>query len=162
MMVLDAAAELRSDASYPEGLMMSALTHDFGKAVSTLVEEHKVSAIGHEKTGIALARQFLRRISNENKMERYVLNMAELHMKPNMLAGDRAGRKSTSKLFDQSESGSFRQRQRRGLQRNGSLPSGTSFVLQGTHVAALCTGAGSGGSGHKTRSRFQRSAGIFP
>ena len=102
MMVLDAAAELRSDASYPEGFMMSALTHDFGKAVSTVVEEHKVSAIGHEKTGIALARQFLRRISNENKLERYVLNMVELHMKPNMLAGDRAGRKSTSKLFDQS------------------------------------------------------------
>ena len=102
MMVLDAAAELRDGASYPEGFMMSALTHDFGKAVSTVVEEHKVSAIGHEKTGIALARQFLRRISNEHKMERYVLNMVELHMKPNMLAGDRAGRKSTSKLFDQS------------------------------------------------------------
>ena len=102
MMVLDAAAELRSGASYPEGLMMSALTHDFGKAVSTLVEGQSVSAIGHEKTGIVLTRQFLRRISNENKLERYVLNMVELHMKPNMLAGDRAGRKSTSKLFDQS------------------------------------------------------------
>jgi tRNA nucleotidyltransferase (CCA-adding enzyme) len=102
MMLLDAAAELRSGASYPEGLMMSALTHDFGKAVSTVVEEHKVSAIGHEKTGIALARQFLRRISNENKMERYVLNMVELHMKPNMLASDRAGRKATSRMFDRS------------------------------------------------------------
>ena len=102
MMVLDAAAELRSGASYPEGLMMSALAHDFGKAVSTAAEGHKISAIGHEKTGMALAQQFLRRISNENKMERYVLNMVELHMKPNMLASDRAGRKATSRMFDRS------------------------------------------------------------
>ena len=102
MMVLDAAAELRSEASYPEGFMMSALTHDFGKAVSTAAEGQKISAIGHEKTGVELTRQFLRRISNESKMERYVLNMVELHMKPNMLASDRAGQKSTSKMFDQS------------------------------------------------------------
>ena len=102
MMVLDVAAKLRSEASYPEGFMMSALTHDFGKAVSTVVEEHKVSAIGHEKTGIALAQRFLRRISNENRMERYVLNMVELHMRPNMMASDRAGRKATSRMFDQS------------------------------------------------------------
>lgn len=102
MMVLDAAAELRNSAIYPEGLMMSALTHDLGKAVSTLVDGQKISAIGHEKTGIELARQFLRRISNENRLERYVLNMVELHMKPNMMASDRAGQKSTSRMFDQS------------------------------------------------------------
>lgn len=102
LMVLDAAAELRRDAKYPEGFMMSALTHDLGKAVSTLVEENKVSAIGHEKTGVELARQFLRRISNENRLTHYVLNMVELHMRPNMMASDGAGRKATSKMFDQS------------------------------------------------------------
>lgn len=102
MMVLDAAAKLRSDAVYPEGFMMSALVHDFGKAVSTVVEEHKISAIGHEITGVELARRFLRRISNETRLERYVLNMVELHMKPNMLADSKAGRKSTSRMFDQS------------------------------------------------------------
>lgn len=102
MRVLDEAAKLRGDAAYPEGFMMSALTHDFGKAVSTVIEDGRISAIGHEKTGIELARQFLRRISNENRMERYVLNMTELHMKPNMLAGAGAGRKATSRMFDQS------------------------------------------------------------
>lgn len=102
LMVLDAAAELRRDAKYPEGFMMSALTHDLGKAVSTLVEENKVSAIGHEKTGVELARQFLRRISNENRLTHYVLNMVELHMRPNMMASDGASRKATSKMFDQS------------------------------------------------------------
>ena len=102
LMVLDAAAELRRDTKYPEGFMMSALTHDLGKAVSTLVEENKVSAIGHEKTGVELARQFLRRISNENRLTHYVLNMVELHMRPNMMASVRASRKATSKMFDQS------------------------------------------------------------
>ncbi len=102
MMVLDEAAKLRSDAVYPEGFMMSALVHDFGKAVSTVVENGKISAIGHEKTGIELAQWFLRRISNENKLERYVLNMVELHMKPNMMADAGAGRKSTSRMFDHS------------------------------------------------------------
>lgn len=102
MMVLDAAAKLRGGTKYPEGFMMSALVHDFGKAVSTVVEERKISAIGHEKTGIELAQRFLERISNENRLERYVLNMVELHMRPNMIASDRAGRKASSKMFDQS------------------------------------------------------------
>ena len=102
LMVLDVAADLRSDSTYPEGFMMSALTHDFGKAVSTLVGEHKVSAIGHEKTGIPLARQFLKRISNEKRLSEYVLNMVALHMSPNMMASDRSSRKATSKMFDKS------------------------------------------------------------
>ena len=102
MMVLDAAARLRKEAAYPEGFMMAALTHDFGKAVSTTVEDGKVRAIGHEKTGIKIAGRFLRRLSRESRLERYVLNMVELHMKPNMMAGAGAGVKSTTKLFDQS------------------------------------------------------------
>lgn len=103
MMVLDAAAQLRDEAEYPEGFMMAALTHDFGKALSTVVDENgKISAIGHERSGIKPARQFLRRISNENKMERYVLNMVELHMRPNMLAADRSGSRATARMFDRS------------------------------------------------------------
>ena len=102
MMVLDEAAKLREEAEYPEGLMMSALVHDFGKAVSTVVDGGRIRAIGHEKTGIAPAKRFLRRISGENRLERYVLNMVELHMKPNRMAADGAGVKSTSRMFDQS------------------------------------------------------------
>ena len=82
--------------------MMAALVHDFGKTVSTLVSGEKVSAIGHESTGVPLARRFLRRLTNETRLERYVLNMVELHMRPNILAWERAGRKSTARLFDRS------------------------------------------------------------
>ena len=102
MMVLDAAAKLRKEAVYPECFMMAALTHDFGKAVSTIVEGSKVSAIGHERTGVEIAQRFLRRISQENKLKRYVLNMVELHMRPNMMAAEGAGKKATSHMFDQS------------------------------------------------------------
>ena len=100
MMVLEAAAGLREGALEPEGFMMAALVHDFGKTVSTLVSGEKVSAIGHESTGVPLARRFLRRLTNETRLERYVLNMVELHMRPNILAWERAGRKSTARLFD--------------------------------------------------------------
>ncbi len=102
MMVLDEAAGLRTKASYPEGFMMAALTHDFGKAVSTVVTEEKVSAVGHELTGKEIAKRFLRRISNENRLERYVLNMVELHMEPNMMARQGSRVKATTRMFDRS------------------------------------------------------------
>lgn len=102
MMVLDAAAQLRSAAAYPEGFMLSALAHDFGKAVSTTIEGDKVRSIGHEQSGAGLAKRFLGRISRENRLERYVLNMVELHMEPNRLAGAKAREKSTARMFDRS------------------------------------------------------------
>ena len=102
MMVLDAAARLRKEAVYPEGFMLAALTHDFGKAVSTTSEGGKIQAIGHEKTGIPLAKRFLRRLSRENRLERYVLSMVELHMGPNMMARAGSSVKSTTKMFDKS------------------------------------------------------------
>ena len=102
MMVLDAAARLRKETAYPEGFMLAALTHDFGKAVSTTSEGGKIRAIGHEKTGIPLAKRFLRRLSRENRLERYVLSMVELHMGPNMMARAGSSVKSTTKMFDKS------------------------------------------------------------
>ena len=102
MMVLDAAAQFRGEAVYPEGFMMAALTHDFGKAVSTVIEGDKVRAIGHNQTGVEITKRFLNRISNENRMLQYVLNMVELHMEPNMMASAGASLKSTTRMFDQS------------------------------------------------------------
>ena len=102
MMVLDAAAALRSRAEYPEGFLFSALAHDFGKAVSTTEEGGRIRALGHEKTGVDLARRFLRRLSKENRLERYVLNMVALHMKPNMEAAAKATVKATMHMLDQS------------------------------------------------------------
>ena len=105
LLVLDAAAALRPEAENPVGLMLSALCHDLGKAGTTRVEEDgKLHALGHEAAGIPLADRLLSRITNEKKLKQYVRNMVELHMLPNQLAAQNAGRKSFNRLFDRSVS----------------------------------------------------------
>ena len=102
MMVLDEAAKLRGKAQNPYWFMLSALVHDFGKAVSTADVDGTIHAYQHEIEGLPLAEGFLRRITAENKLIAYVLNMAELHMKPNTMARVGSAVKNTNKLFDQS------------------------------------------------------------
>ena len=103
MQVLDEAAALRGQAQHPHWLMLAALCHDFGKAAATAEEKDgKIHAYGHEREGVAIARKFLSRITGETKLRGYVLNMAELHMKPNMMAECGSGEKSFMKLYDRS------------------------------------------------------------
>ncbi len=100
MLVLDAAAKLREKAENPLGFMLAALTHDFGKAVCTEEINGVIHAYEHETLGLPLAETFLRRITAESRLITYVLNLVELHMKPNTLAAANASIKSTNKLFD--------------------------------------------------------------
>lgn len=72
---LEAAARLRSEVVYPEEFMIAALPHDFGKAVSTVVEEDKMYSIVHEQTSVGIARRYFDRLTNENRTEQYMLNM---------------------------------------------------------------------------------------
>ncbi len=104
MMVLDEAAKYRSKADEPYGFMMTALVHDLGKAVTTEERNGFYHAYGHETAGLPIIKTFLRRITNERKLIRYVLNLSELHMKPNALAGAKASLKSTNKMFDKAMS----------------------------------------------------------
>ena len=100
MMVLDEAAKLRGRAQNPYWFMLSALVHDFGKAVSTESVDGTIHAYQHEIEGLPLAEAFLHRITAENKLTAYVLNMTELHMKPNTMARVGSVVKNTNKLFD--------------------------------------------------------------
>ncbi len=103
LLVLDGAASLRAEAEYPLGLMFSALCHDLGKAVTTSIgEDGRLHAIGHESAGISLAGRLLPRITHEKKLTQYVRNMIELHMLPNQMAAQGAGQKSFNRLFDRS------------------------------------------------------------
>jgi len=103
MMVLDQAAALKSEASNPLGFMISALVHDFGKVITTTVEEDgRIRSLQHEVKGLPMIKTFLNRITTETKLIKYVLNMAEFHMKPNIMAAQKASRKSTNKMFDDS------------------------------------------------------------
>lgn len=102
MLVLDEAAKLRDQTDHPLGFMLAALVHDFGKAVcSSRSENGVIHTYGHETLGLPLAEQFLTRITSESRLIAYVLNLVELHMKPNTCAASHASPKSTNKLFDQ-------------------------------------------------------------
>jgi len=102
MMVLDEAAKLRHRAANPYWFMLSAVTHDFGKAVCTEEKDGVLHAYQHEVRGLPLIEAFLRRITSETRLIEYVLNLSEYHMKPNTVAGARSAVKVTTRMFDQS------------------------------------------------------------
>lgn len=102
MMVTDAAVRFRSRVQHPLGFMLAAVVHDFGKAVCTEVIDGRIRSINHEKLGLPLIEAFLKRLTSEKSLTEYVLNLAELHMKPNMLAAQNASVKATNRMFDQS------------------------------------------------------------
>ena len=101
MLVIDCAAQLRHRAQWPLGFMLSALFHDLGKVVATEVQEDgRITAYGHEVQGLPMVERQLKRLTNQTKLIRYVLNQTELHMRPNMLAGCQSKKKKTRGLFD--------------------------------------------------------------
>lgn len=101
MMVLDEAVQFRDRVSNPFGFMLSAVTHDFGKAMCTEVRNGEIHAYKHENQGLAPAGQFLHRITNETKLIEYVLNLTELHMMPNIAVAANSSIKATNKMYDQ-------------------------------------------------------------
>ena len=100
MLVLDEAAKLRHRISNPYWFMLTALVHDFGKAVTTEEKNGVLHAYDHETKGLPLAEDFLRRLTGESKLIRYVLNLTELHMKPNTAAAMHSAPKVTTRMFD--------------------------------------------------------------
>lgn len=101
MMVLDVASSLKGEASNPMAFMLVALCHDFGKAVATSVDEAtgKVTAYDHEKLGLPLVEAFLDRVVKNNSVKAYVLNLVELHMRPNQIPTS-CKVKATNNMFD--------------------------------------------------------------
>ncbi|MCR4888371.1 MAG: hypothetical protein K5979_04220 [Ruminococcus sp.] len=102
MLVLDEAAKRRDIVKNPLGFMLSALCHDFGKAVSTVETDGVVHSFYHEIDGLPIVRGFLESIGAEQELADYVLNMTELHMEPNIMAAAKSKLKKTNRLFDDS------------------------------------------------------------
>lgn len=100
MLVLEEAAKLRHRAANPLWFMLTALVHDFGKAVCTEEKNGVIHAYQHETLGLPLAEAFLRRITAETKCIAYVLNLTALHMKPGTVAEANAALKTTNRMFD--------------------------------------------------------------
>lgn len=63
-------------------LMMSALCHDYGKAVSTRWHEEKKKWVsyGHDVTGVPIAKQFLEEIGCREDIREKVLKLVRWHM----------------------------------------------------------------------------------
>jgi len=104
MEVIDRAAAVRDKTSDPYAFMLLALTHDFGKTVTTERINGRIHAYGHETEGVPLAESFVKRISNEKAVLDYVVNMVPLHMKPNLVAYSKSSIKSTNRMFDSAAS----------------------------------------------------------
>jgi tRNA nucleotidyltransferase (CCA-adding enzyme) len=105
LLVLDQASRLRAQANEPLFFMLSALCHDIGKPDCTVIRdssEQRISAVGHEDIGVDLARTQLKRLTNQNSLTDYVLNMVQMHMRPNRLAQSRSPVKKTRAMFDKS------------------------------------------------------------
>ena len=100
MQVLDEAAALRGEAKEPLWLMLAALCHDLGKAVTTEEKDGVLHAYGHEEAGLPLIERFLRRLTGETRLRDYVLNLSLLHMQPTMKLRAGATVKSFMKLYD--------------------------------------------------------------
>ena len=101
MLVLDAAAGLKDGAANPLGFMLSALCHDFGKAVTQKNENGKITFYSHDIEGGPVIEKFLRRLTDETELIKYTLNLCELHMRPNSLAAFGSSQKALNKLFYQ-------------------------------------------------------------
>lgn len=101
MLVVDCAAALRERAQNPLGFMLSALAHDLGKAVATVIQpDGKITAYGHELAGRPLCRVMLGRLGVDWALIDYVDNMVWLHMRPNILAKCHSKKKKTRRMFD--------------------------------------------------------------
>ena len=100
MLVLNQAAKLRKDAKDPLAFMLAAMCHDFGKAVTTKIDENgKVTSYKHELESVKITEAFLDRLNKVN-LKKEVLNLVELHMKPNQMYNI-AKKKSMMKLWDE-------------------------------------------------------------
>lgn len=102
MMVADTAVKYRGKAKNPLGFMLSTITHDFGKVLCTEIVNGELHAYNHETIGLPLVKSFMTRLTAEKELIKYVMNLSELHMKPNMLAAANSSIKSTNRLFDRS------------------------------------------------------------
>jgi len=91
MMVIDEMAKLKSgDEKQDLKLMFAALCHDLGKATHTRIDGEKIRAIGHEKAGVELTKDFLYRLTNEHDFIRSILPLVEYHLVPSIYYKNKA------------------------------------------------------------------------
>jgi len=104
MAALDKAVVYRNRAEEPFRFMLVPLVHDLGKIETTEEVNGRIHAYNHEKVGLPIVSRFLHRLTNDAGLIRYVMNMTELHMRPNTVAYAKSSIKKTNRLFDEAVS----------------------------------------------------------
>ena len=80
MMVLDNAAERRSESKDSRAFMWAALLHDLGKAPTTKKRKGKITSYDHDKVGELLAIDFLKCFTSDTEFVKVVSKLVRWHM----------------------------------------------------------------------------------
>ena len=103
LLTLRAAAEEKDRSSDPLHFMLAALTHDLGKAVSAVQDEHGIwRAADHAETGVPLCGAMLARLGAPKAAIRYAQDMCRLHMRVHTGYYTQADAAWMNLLFDES------------------------------------------------------------
>lgn len=82
LMALDMMASLRTgDLRHDLTRMFAALLHDCAKPITTVIENGKITAPGHAKNGVKVAKKFLAKITDEHALQDDVLPLICYHGK---------------------------------------------------------------------------------
>ena len=82
LMALDVMASLRTgDSKRDLTRMFAMLLHDCAKPITTVIDNGKITAPGHAKTGVEVAKNFLEKITDEHALREDVLPLICYHGK---------------------------------------------------------------------------------
>ena len=106
LICLDNFAGARGGETERENLIvgLAVLCHDFGKPFTTFYDRkrRRLRSLGHDEAGVAPAREFLGRLTNEERIFKEVLPLVKLHMRPYSLwqngCGDGAVRRLAAEV----------------------------------------------------------------
>lgn len=80
MLVVDAAAGVRSKSKNPIAFMWAALLHDIGKPGTTKIRKGRITSYDHDKLGAELAEKFLSEFTQDREFIQSVTSLVRWHM----------------------------------------------------------------------------------
>ena len=101
LMVVDCAAADRRQDEDDQTLMLAALCHDLGKAVTTVDQDGIIRSPGHDVAGVTLTEQFMQRLKYAKALQCRVAALVRYHLAPALYVIHQAGSKGYRRLARQ-------------------------------------------------------------
>lgn len=102
MRTVDIAAKMRVWASNPTAFMLLAVCHDLGKpAALTVDNKGNYHTYGHEAISAELAEKLVGRLTTNNEIRKYIVNMSGIHMKPHHCFDNSSSVYKTNLMYDE-------------------------------------------------------------